>query len=167
MVIQTSNPFKPATPRVPIAPRRLRPSLPGPERNSKENKTRCPKCTALLRVNFDEAECLSCGFVDYEYSPPETENEHEHKPSLISTGTRYVLRYIGEFPALIEVVTHVKVYRVRNRAVFGVRCPFCGGTMAQSSLSGKRREMREERYKCSSGHRVSLCPNNKGVLGWK
>jgi len=166
MVIQTANPFKPATPRVPIAPRRLKPSLPGPGRNSKANKTRCPKCSSMLRVNFEEAECLNCGFVDYEYSPPESE-EVEHNPSLISTGTRYVLRYIGEFPALVEVVTHVKVYRVRNRAVFGVRCPFCGGAMAQSSLSGKRREMREERYKCSSGHRVSLCPNTKGVLGWK
>ena len=55
MVIQTANPFKPATPRVPIAPRRLKPSLPGPGRNSKANKTRCPKCTSLLRVNFDEA----------------------------------------------------------------------------------------------------------------
>ena len=113
---------------------------------------------------FDEAECLSCGFVDYEYSAPHTIQETN---SIISTGTRYVLRYIGEFPTLSDVVTHVKVYRVRNRAVFGVSCPFCGSGMSQSSLSGKRREIREERYKCTAGHRVSLCPNPDGVLGWK
>ena len=29
------------------------------------------------------------------------------------------------------------------------------------------REVREERYKCNSGHRVSLCPNGKGDIGWK
>ena len=164
MVIQTANPFAPAKPRVPIVPRRVTPGLPGPAIEGKPNKVHCPKCSAKLTVNFDESECLSCGFVDYEYFSPRTIQERN---SIISTGTRYVLRYIGEFPALAEVLTHVKVYRVRNRAVFGVRCPFCGSGMSQSSLSGKRREIREERYKCTAGHRVSLCPNPEGVLGWK
>ena len=164
MVIQTANPFAPAKPRVPIVPRRVTPGLPGPATEGKPNKVHCPKCSARLTINFDESECLSCGFVDYEYFSPRTIQERN---SIISTGTRYVLRYIGEFPALTEVVTHVKVYRVRNRAVFGVRCPFCGSGMSQSSLSGKRREIREERYKCTAGHRVSLCPNLEGVLGWK
>ena len=164
MVIQTANPFAPAKPRVPIVPRRVTPGLPGPAREGKPNKVHCPKCSARLTINFDESECLSCGFVDYEYFSPRTIQERN---SIISTGTRYVLRYIGEFPALTEVVTHVKVYRVRNRAVFGVRCPFCGSGRSQSSLSGTRREIREERYKWTAGHRGSLCPNPEGVLGWK
>ena len=123
MVVQTSNPFAPAKPRVPIIPRRVTPGLPGTSGKPKTNKSHCPKCSARLSVNFEEAECLSCGYVDYEYTvqrPEQTRN------SVIGTGTRYVLRYIGEFPALVEVLTHVKVYRVRNRAEFGVSCPFCG-----------------------------------------
>jgi len=164
MVVQTSNPFAPAKPRVPIVPRRVTPGLPGTSGKPKTNKSHCPKCSARLSVNFEEAECLSCGYVDYEYT---VQRPEQTRSSVIGTGTRYVLRYIGEFPALTEVLTHVKVYRVRNRAVFGVSCPFCGSGMSQSSLSGKRREIREERYKCTSGHRVSLCPNPEGVLGWK
>ena len=30
-----------------------------------------------------------------------------------------------------------------------------------------RREVREERYKCMDGHRVSLTPKTDGGLGWK
>ena len=163
MVIQTTNPFAPAKPRVPLIPRRLQP-VPDPVEVAKQNKTHCPKCSSLLRVNYQDAECLNCGFVDYDYVAPEQEKKGN---TLIGTGTRYVIRYIGEFDALSDVVTHVKVYRVRNRVMYGVSCPFCGSGMAQSSLSGKRREIREERYKCNSGHRVSLCPNGKGDIGWK
>lgn len=165
MVIQTTNPFAPAKPRVPIAPRRMTPVAPSPDEKKPNNKIHCPKCSTKLTISFEEAECISCGFVDYEYSAPA--KVVQEKKNIISNGTRYVLRYIGEFPALMEVLTHVKVYRVRNRAVFGVRCPFCGSGMSQSSLSGKRREIREERYKCTAGHRVSLCPSTEGILGWK
>ncbi len=85
----------------------------------------------------------------------------------MSAGTRSVLRYVGEFPTLSETLTQVKLVRLRNRVVYGVTCPFCGQAMTQSSLSGKRREAREERYKCSDGHRVSLTPGRNGALGWK
>ena len=165
MVVQTSSyPFAPAKPRVPITPRRV--SNPSVDiEKSRANKTHCPKCSARLHVTFEDAECINCGYVDYEYVAPQVGNTR--KGSIISTGTRYVLRYIGEFPALTQVVTHVKVYRIRNRVVYGVSCPFCGSGMSQSSLSGKRREIREERYKCTSGHRVALCPDNKSELGWK
>ena len=165
MVVKTSPyPFAPAKPRVPIAPRRVSNPSVGVQKTT-ANKTHCPKCSSRLHVSFEDAECLRCGYVDYEYVPPYHENTS--KNSIISTGTRYVIRYIGEFSALTQVVTHVKVYRIRNRVVYGVSCPFCGSGMSQSSLSGKRREIREERYKCASGHRVSLCPNDKSELGWK
>ena len=87
--------------------------------------------------------------------------------SILSTGTRYVLRYVGDSKSLSETLTYVKLERLRNRVVFGVKCPFCEKRMDQSSLSGKRREVREERYKCESGHRVSLLPKKDGSMGWK
>ena len=82
-------------------------------------------------------------------------------------GTRYILRYVGEFPSLVETLTYVQLRRLRNRAVYVPTCPFCGGGMEQSSLSGKRREVREERFSCELGHRVSLMPDRNGDLGWK
>ena len=86
---------------------------------------------------------------------------------MVSAATHFVLRYVGDFPALSETLTHVRLVRVRNRVVYDVTCPFCGKAMVQSSLSGKRREVREERYKCEEGHRVSLTPGKNGHLGWK
>ena len=123
----------------------------------------CLRCDSKMIVTYDELECLLCGYVDYTYTPPV-----KLKPkSIVSTGTRYVLRYVGDFKSLSETLTHVKLRRLRNRVVFGVTCPFCSKDMDQSSLSGKRREVREERYKCESGHRVSLLPKKDGSMGWK
>ena len=63
--------------------------------------------------------------------------------------------------------SHVQLRRQRNKVVYGVTCPFCGSEMEQSSLSGKRREIREERYRCPLGHRISLIPKRDGNMGWK
>ena len=113
--------------------------------------------------SYYEPECPQCGFVDYQYRPV-----NGTKKSLLSSGTQYVLRYAGEFSTLSDTVAHVKVLRVRNRVEYRVTCPFCELPMTQTSLSGKRREIREERYKCVDGHRVSLAPGfNNGGLGWK
>ena len=124
----------------------------------------CPRCDTQLRINYDEPECLQCGYVDYSYTPPASKRSTK---SIISAGTRYILRYVGEFPSLVDTLTHIQLRRLRNRVVYGVICPFCGNSMDQSSLSGKRREVREERYKCDQGHRVSLTPGKNGALGWK
>ena len=122
----------------------------------------CPRCSSQLRINYYEPECLRCGYVDYSVPPTSSTNG-----SLLSSGTGYVLRYVGQFSSLADTLTHVKLERVRNRVVYGVRCPFCTRPMSQTSLSGKRREIREERYKCVEGHRVSLAPGKNGALGWK
>ena len=131
---------------------------------SRRNLMICPRCEAQLRITYDEPECLQCGYVDYYYTPPASANGHK---SIIGAGTRFILRYVGEFPSLVETLTHVQLRRLRNRVVYGVTCPFCGGDMEQSSLSGKRREVREERFSCELGHRVSLTPGRNGDLGWK
>ncbi len=136
-----------------------------PENQTRRSRMICPRCQAKLRINYDEPECLQCGYVDYSYVP--APSNKQTKKSIISTGTQHILRYVGEFPSLTETLTHVQLQRLRNRVVYGVDCPFCGNSMDQSSLSGKRREVREERYKCSQGHRVSLTPGKDGSLGWK
>lgn len=124
----------------------------------------CPRCDSQLRINYDEPQCIQCGYVDYTYVPP---NAHRRKRSLMSKGTQYVLRYTGASDILSETLTHVQLRRFRNRAIYLVSCPFCQKEMSQSSLSGKRREVREERYKCDDGHRISLIPSKNGSLGWK
>ena len=131
---------------------------------STQASTHCPRCGTRLRINYHEPQCLQCGYMDYSYEPPHSTNGRK---SIVSAGTRYVLRYVGDFRSLAETLTYVKLIRVRNRVVYSVVCPFCHEAMVQSSLSGKRRELREERYKCAEGHRVSLTPNGNSTLGWK
>ena len=125
-------------------------------------RSACPRCNAGLVVGYHEPECLQCGYVDYECQPPAPTNQ-----SILGSGTRYILRYVGEFPTLAETLTYVQLKRVRNRAVFGVSCPFCDRPMEETSLSGKRREIREQRYRCGFGHRVCLTPAKGGAMGWK
>ena len=128
-----------------------------------QNSMACPRCDSKMIITYDAKECLLCGHVDYSYIPP----VRLKTKSIVSTGTKYVLRYVGEFRSLSETLTYVQLRRLRNRVVFAVTCPFCEKEMDQSSLSGKRREVREERYKCESGHRVSLLPKKDGSMGWK
>ena len=66
-----------------------------------------------------------------------------------------------------ETLIHARLQRVRNRVIYDVTCPFCEARMERSSLSGKRRDLREERYRCPKEHRVSLIPKRGGGMGWK
>jgi hypothetical protein len=124
----------------------------------------CPRCAGALATTYYEPECLQCGYADYESTPVGANGGNK---SLIATATKFVLRYVGDSPMLADTLTYVQLKRLRNRVVYGVRCPFCSGSMEQSALSGKRKEVREERYKCDDGHRVSLMPDRSGALGWK
>ena len=127
------------------------------------NNPLCKRCNARMVMGYDEMECVMCGYADYSYA-----REMPTGPkNLLSTATEYVFRYVGDFPALSEKLTHVKVVRIRNRAGFDVECPFCSRAMEEASLSGKRPEARERRFKCEDGHRVSLIPGKSGVEGWR
>ena len=124
----------------------------------------CPRCSAALVKTYHEPECLQCGFADYDYTPPVKIGAK----SLMSAGTRYVFRYAGDSDRFADTLCHVRLRRIRNRVVYGVSCPFCRQEMEQSSLSGKRRELREERYRCPQGHRLSLIPSRDGTtMRWK
>ena len=124
----------------------------------------CPRCDTRLLMGYDEPQCLNCGFADYERTLASTPRD---RTNILSAATRYILRYVGDFPSLTESLAHVKLIRVRNRVVYAVNCPFCEKAMDQSSLSGKRPEVREQRYRCMDGHRVSLVPGKNGMLGWR
>ncbi len=123
----------------------------------------CPRCEASLIITYNEPECIQCGFVDYKYVPPTPISAK----NLMSSATKFVFRYIGDSQNLKETLVDAQLQRIRNRVVYEVTCPFCQSQMKQSSLSGKRREIREERYKCIQGHRVSLIPRKGGSMGWK
>ena len=127
---------------------------------------RCPRCSTKLIKTYHEPECLQCGYQDYDYS---SDTSRSRNRSLLSSATRFVVRYIGDSPSLKEVTTLVQAVRVGNRLAHAVECPFCPDRkiMEQSSLSGKRREVREERFKCEDSHRLSLTPDRTGVLAWK
>ena len=131
-----------------------------------QSLTNCPRCDTRLLMGYDEPQCPLCGFVDYSYAPISVIPELK---GLLSSGTKTVVRYIGDSPGLKEVTTVVRAVREGNRLTHQVNCPFCpdGKLMTQSSLSGKRREVREERFRCEESHRLSLTPKRNGHLAWK
>ncbi|MBM3945723.1 MAG: hypothetical protein FJ317_09615 [SAR202 cluster bacterium] len=126
----------------------------------------CPRGHGRLYSQYDELVCVHCGFRDY---TPSHINRSKNGHNLVSAGTVYVIRYCGDAPTLQNTLLKIKAVKIRNRVGFLVKCPFCEKKqlMEQASLSGKRREAREERYRCSDGHRVSLLPARAGAWGWK
>jgi hypothetical protein len=116
-------------------------------------------------MGYDEPQCLTCGYADYTHTRDIL--PRWSRTSIVSTATRYVIRYVGDSPGLGDVLTHVRLVRRRYRVVYAVNCPFCKQSMEESSLSGKRPEAREQRFKCTDGHRVSLVPRKNGMLGWR
>ena len=124
----------------------------------------CPRCEAPLRITHEEPECLHCGYVDYHYTARAVGAD---KKSILSSATRYGIRYLGTFPALTDLTAHVHIERVRNFVVHRVKCPFCNNQMIRSSVSGNREGVQKGRYRCDEGHRVSLTTDKDGGLGWK
>ena len=127
------------------------------------NRMYCPRCETTLSVSYEESLCMVCGYADYDYVSPNAKNGHQ---SMISSGTRYVLRYVGDFPFWRDPDSR----QAQASSEPGcIRChlPLLQWGHGAVILSGKRREMREERYRCTDGHRVSLTPTPSGALGWK
>lgn len=128
----------------------------------------CPHCDGALQVNYDELKCL-CGYRD----PYRTVSRHS--ASTFGFGGReIVLRYGGDCPALRELTLKMIVQRgeisperTSTRLIQIPYCPWCGEPMAQCSLSGKRREILEERFRCELGHRISVTVDRRGKLVWR
>ncbi len=155
LVRRTGTPETDTFAQVPAQPEVIAPT---------RSRMECPRCEAPLRITYEEPECLQCGYVDYRYTAPAV---GASKKSIMSSATRYIIRYVGTFPALTDLIAHVHVERVRNFVVHGVKCPFCNQQMIRSSVSGNRKGVREGRYRCDEGHRLSLTPDKGGGLGWK
>lgn len=134
------------------------------ERTAARASTDCPRCDTPLARGHYEMECLMCGYADYEST---TLTVSHSRRSIVSSGTIYSVRYGGDAKTLREVLTYVEVIGGRGKGAYRVACPFDKTLMVQTSLSGKRREKREERYGCDKGHRISLTPDKSGSLSWK
>ncbi len=131
---------------------------------SKKDKLHCPKCSSTIVKTYYEPQCLQCGYVDYSSELDKIESPGS---TVVGSATRYMVRYKGHSENFKDKLTHVKVIRIKNRIVFDVNCPFCDSSMEQTSLSGKRKDLREERFKCDQGHRVSLVPAKKNGIAWR
>ena len=124
----------------------------------------CKRCGSRIVMGYYEPECVTCGYADYSHTLSLSSGRQKN---VVNSATRFVLRYVGDFPVLSQTLAYVKLVRVRNRAAYAVTCPFCSKDMERSSLSGKRPDVREERYRCTDGHGVSLIPRKSGDMGWK
>ena len=127
-------------------------------------KLLCPKCSSIIVKSYYEPQCLQCGYVDYSTPLKKIASPGN---TVVGSATRYMVRYKGHSENFKEKLAHVKVVREKNRIIFNVDCPFCETSMEQTSLSGKRKDLREERFKCNQGHRVSLLPSKKSGITWR
>ena len=139
------------------------PTVPAKEPISKPDS--CVRCGSRMFMGHDEPQCVTCGHADYTHT--RDIEPRWARTSLISAATRYIARYVGISENLLETLTHVRLVRKGNRAVYSVTCPFCECVMEESSLSGKRSDRQEERFRCDDGHRVSIIPRSNGMLGWR
>ena len=136
----------------------------------KIRKPTCPRCNNRLQQNFADMEpkCVACGFVDYTFIPKISVGK-----SILQTATEYYIRYNGTYDYLKETTVHVKTIRIGNANGSGrlenkPNCPFCEGSMESLSLSGKRKDKIEARFKCASDHRISLfMGSERSEMSWR
>lgn len=126
--------------------------------------SQCARCGSRMFMGRDEPECVTCGYADYTYSRDMAPRWARN--SILSSATRLVARYVGASERLAHTVVHMTLVRKGTRAIYKVTCPFCQGSMEESSLSGKRAEPQEQRFKCGDGHRVSIMPGRNGMPVW-
>ena len=125
----------------------------------------CPRCSSKMLKPYDEeCKCMLCGFVDY--SETDKSTNANSTTNIISSGTKYVLRYFGDSKSLMNTLAYIKAVRLRNRVIYHVICPFCEKSMEQSSISIRRKTYKEDRYKCPQGHQVSVIPTADGNMVW-
>ena len=97
---------------------------------------------------------------------------------------RYIMRYMGEYDSLTDVIVHVRTFFIKEKKIYHVRCPFCGSSMKLANgdpkspflIIGKdpnssslTKTKKEEKLICAKRHRISVCTNvnQGGLLGWE
>ena len=104
---------------------------------------------------------------------PLSGNQSNVGKSILQTATEYFIRYNGTYDYLKDTTVHVKTIRIGNPNGSGrlenrPTCPFCEESMQSLSLSGKRKDKVETRFKCVSDHRISLfMGSTRSEMGWR
>lgn len=134
---------------------------------ARQPATTCPRCDGRLTPDDqDDPSCLDCGYVDYQQDKP------IKKSGGVWSGTGYRLRYIGDWPALAEMIVTVNLVKREygiwsgsvTRASVIPDCPWCGDAMSPQD-AGKFRSKAESRYACPTGHRITL-KRERETDGW-
>jgi hypothetical protein len=124
----------------------------------------CPRCGGRMVRGYEEPLCPACGFSDYQN--PAKATTRTGRQNFLSSGTRYIVRYIGSYIQMKRKVIFVRSVHRELTHSFSVRCPFCEESMVENSESCHLPRNREMRYFCSFGHRVSLVLDKTGLIGW-
>ena len=120
----------------------------------------CGRCGSRMLMGYDEPQGLRCGNTDYS----NTREFSRNRENPLSRATWRIFRYDGDSPTFSETLVNAQVVRRGNRVRYDFQCPFCSQGMEEVSLSGKRPEGKEERFRCGYNHRVSLIPGKAGEI---
>ena len=153
---------------------------------------KCPRCRGLVMQTYasEQPRCASCGWEDYNYSPPKRTARLDQWG-----GTQSRLRYVGTYETDIlaarrggpegRVQDYVLTLTMKSiprsngigeRLLVRPLCPFCPESppMEHTSISNRsRRKQPEERYRCPSRHMVGLISasgatgEREHFVGWK
>lgn len=118
----------------------------------------CPKCHSSNHMsrNGDYAVCLQCGYEDYNNPIP--------RPSPKAKGLRYLARYTGNFNPFkrIEVPIRVRGHSTRRSSlILEITCPWCITIMRPLTTRDN-----SDKYRCVSGHAVTIRNRKDGTLEW-
>jgi len=118
----------------------------------------CPRGCGVILVGDEEPKCPLCGYVDYFRVRTRT------RPlNVVSSGTRFVVRYLGSLPTMKNLTVQVRVVApAREYPRYVLNCPFqdCGEKMLRAGDLLY--------WRCRQSHRVRLVTNGRlEVVGWR
>ena len=133
----------------------------------------CPRCMGRVLQLYEEPKCQSCGYQDY--SAAALRNGRSITAELLASATAYVLRYAGDWPAMRDRTTLIKVTKPPGRSwriAYRVTCPFCPTPtpMSQRDIGGKTRNRNGNyalAFHCAARHRIVVGLTASGLTGWK
>ena len=81
----------------------------------------CPRCGSRMARGYEEPLCPACGFSDYQN--PTKVTPLPGKQNFLSSGTRYIVRYIGSYIQMKRKVVFVRSVHRELTHSFSVREP--------------------------------------------
>jgi hypothetical protein len=123
------------------------------------NTNICPRCRGRINTFREYAECVTCGYVDYER---ECEYPQIPRPETFRADV-WVLPYKGKGEDLQDMRLIVdKVFSKDWSPGLEIkpRCPFCDMSMDKHKRS-------HVTYSCEQNHGVVIVVREKEIIGWK